>query len=210
MVATKNIEEANNTKERYGAVCRTTAETSIDIKLNLDGTGKSTIQTKIGFFDHMLTLLAAHSLFNLQVICDGDIEVDGHHSVEDCGIALGQAFKQAIGDKRGINRYGSFFVPMDEALVLVSLDISGRPYLVCDLGDLAPMIGNFDTELVEEFMRAFAVNAGITLHIKVFYGKNSHHKVEGVFKALAHALRHAVEYDPRALNKIPSTKGVLE
>lgn len=200
----------NNLQQRCGSVKRATAETSIDVSLNLDGTGKSTIKTKIGFFDHMLTLLSAHSLIDMNVNCDGDIEVDGHHSVEDCGIALGKAFKQAIGDKRGINRYGSFFLPMDESLSLVSLDISGRPFLVCELGELAPMIGSFDTQLVEEFMRAFAVNAGITLHIKVFYGKNSHHKVEGVFKALGHALRQAVEYDPRALNKIPSTKGVLE
>ena len=200
----------NNLQQRCGSVKRATAETSIDVSLNLDGTGKSTVKTKIGFFDHMLTLLSAHSLIDMKVNCDGDIEVDGHHSVEDCGIALGKAFKQAIGDKRGINRYGSFFLPMDESLSLVSLDISGRPFLVCELGELAPMIGSFDTQLVEEFMRAFAVNAGITLHIKVFYGKNSHHKVEGVFKALGHALRQAVEYDPRALNKIPSTKGVLE
>ena len=196
-------------QNRTSELNRTTAETSIKLKLNLDGTGKSNINTKIGFFDHMLTLLSAHSLIDMDIKCDGDIEVDGHHSVEDCGIALGQAFNQAIGDKRGINRYGTFFVPMDEALVLVSLDISGRPFLVCDTGELAPMIGNFDCELVEEFMRAFAFNAGITLHIKVFYGKNSHHKVEGIFKALGHALRQAVEFDERAKNKIPSTKGVL-
>lgn len=202
--------DLNKNSHRTGSVERSTAETSIKVRLDLDGTGKSNIKTKIGFFDHMLTLLSAHSMIDMDIDCDGDIEVDGHHSVEDCGIALGQAFYQAIGDKRGINRYGSFFVPMDEALVLVSLDISGRPYLVCDTGDLAPMIGGFDTELVEEFMRAFAVNAKVTLHIKVFYGKNSHHKVEGVFKAMGHALRQAVEYDSRALNKIPSTKGMLE
>ena len=202
--------DLNKDNHRTGSVERSTAETSIKVRLDLDGTGKSNIKTKIGFFDHMLTLLSAHSMIDMDIDCDGDIEVDGHHSVEDCGIALGQAFYQAIGDKRGINRYGSFFVPMDEALVLVSLDISGRPYLVCDTGDLAPMIGGFDTELVEEFMRAFAVNAKVTLHIKVFYGKNSHHKVEGVFKAMGHALRQAVEYDARALNRIPSTKGVLE
>lgn len=196
-------------QNRCGAVKRTTAETKIEVDLNLDGTGISKINTKIGFFDHMLTLFSAHSLIDLNLNCDGDIEVDGHHSVEDCGIALGQAFKEAIGDKRGINRYGTFYVPMDEALILVSLDISGRPFLVCDMGELAPMIGGFDTELVEEFMRAFAFNAGITLHIKVMYGKNSHHKVEGAFKALGHALRQAVEFDARALDKIPSTKGIL-
>lgn len=192
-----------NAHSRCAAISRTTAETSIKINLNLDGTGKADIRTKIGFFDHMLTLLAAHSLIDMDINCDGDIEVDGHHSVEDCGIALGQTFAQAIGDKRGINRYGTFYVPMDEALVLVSLDISGRPFLVCDTGELAPMIGGFDCELVEEFMRAFAFNAGITMHIKVLYGKNSHHKVEGIFKALGHALRQAVEFDPRAKIKFP-------
>lgn len=199
-----------NLHQRCGTVNRATAETKIVIKLNLDGTGKADIKTKIGFFDHMLTLLSAHSLIDMKINCDGDIEVDGHHSVEDCGIALGQAFKQAIGDKRGINRYGTFYIPMDETLALVSLDISGRPFLVCDMGELAPMIGDFDTELVEEFMRAFAFNAGITLHLKVLYGKNSHHKVEAVFKALGHALRQAVELDERTVNKIPSTKGIIE
>ena len=173
---------------RTSIVERNTKETQIKVELCLDG-GAVEVSTGIGFFDHMLTLLSAHSLIDMEIFCDGDIEVDGHHSVEDCGIALGQAFKEAIGDKRGINRYGTFYVPMDE---------------------LAPMIGDFDTELVEEFMRAFAFNAGITLHIKVMYGKNSHHKVEGVFKALGHALRQAVEFDQRALDKIPSTKGVLE
>lgn len=199
-----------NLHQRCGTVNRATAETKIVIKLNLDGTGKADIKTKIGFFDHILTLLSAHSLIDMKINCDGDIEVDGHHSVEDCGIALGQAFKQAIGDKRGINRYGTFYIPMDETLAVVSLDISGRPFLVCDMGELAPMIGDFDTELVEEFMRAFAFNAGITLHLKVLYGKNSHHKVEAVFKALGHALRQAVELDERTVNKIPSTKGIIE
>lgn len=199
-----------NLQQRCGIVNRATAETKIAIKLNLDGTGNANVQTKIGFFDHMLTLLSAHSLIDMDINCDGDIEVDGHHSIEDCGIALGQAFKEAISDKRGIKRYGTFYIPMDETLALVSLDISGRPFLVCDMGELAPMIGGFDTELVEEFMRAFAFNAGITLHIKVLYGKNSHHKVEAVFKALGHALRQAVELDKRALNKIPSTKGIIE
>lgn len=199
-----------NLHQRCGTVNRATAETKIVIKLNLDGTGKADIKTKIGFFDHMLTLLSAHSLIDMKINCDGDIEVDGHHSVEDCGIALGQAFKQAIGDKRGINRYGTFYIPMDETLAVVSLDISGRPFLVCDMGELAPMIGDFDTELVEEFMRAFAFNAGITLHLKVLYGKNSHHKVEAVFKSLGHALRQAVELNERTVNKIPSTKGIIE
>lgn len=194
--------------ERTGAVERTTAETSIEIKLNLDGKGKGEIKSGIGFFDHMLNLLAAHSLIDLTVICNGDLAVDGHHSVEDIGIALGQAFKQAVGDKRGICRYGTFYLPMDEALAFVSLDISGRPYLVYDGGEMAPMIGDFDSELTEEFLRAFAVNAGITLHVKVLYGRNSHHKVEAIFKALGHALRIAVSKDLR-VDGIPSTKGIL-
>lgn len=194
--------------ERTGAVERTTAETSIEIKLNLDGKGKGNIKSGIGFFDHMLNLLAAHSLIDLTVICNGDLVVDGHHSVEDIGIALGQAFKQAVGDKRGICRYGTFYLPMDEALAFVSLDISGRPYLVYDGGEMAPMIGDFDSELTEEFLRAFAVNTGITLHVKVLYGRNSHHKVEAIFKALGHALRIAVSKDLR-VDGIPSTKGIL-
>ncbi len=139
--------------------------------------------------------------------CNGDIKVDGHHSVEDIGIALGEAVKQALGDKKGINRYGTFYLPMDETLVMVSLDISGRPFLVYDSGGpMAPMIGGYDTELTEEFLRAFAFNAGITLHVKVMYGTNSHHKVEAIFKALGHALRTAVKIDPEAADEIPSTK----
>ena len=144
----------------------------------------------------------------MNVNCAGDLEVDGHHSVEDIGICLGAAIKTALGDKRGINRYGTFFLPMDETLALVSLDISGRPFLVCELGELAPMIGNFDTELVEEFLRAFAFNAGLTLHAKILYGKNSHHKVEGIFKALGHALRIAVDINEK-VQGVPSTKGIL-
>ena len=193
---------------RQAQIQRSTNETDINILINLDGEGLSKVHTGIGFFDHMLTLFASHSRLNLEVECDGDIEVDGHHSVEDIGIALGTALKQALGDKRGINRYGTFYLPMDEALAFVSMDISGRPYLVYDGGDMAPMIGNYDTELTEEFLRALAFNAGITLHVKVLYGKNSHHKVEAIFKALGHALRIAVENDPR-MNDIPSTKGVL-
>jgi len=188
---------------------RSTAETAVKLSLNLDGTGQGVIDSGIGFFDHMLNLMTAHGLFDLTLVCDGDIDVDGHHSVEDIGITLGTAFKDALGDKRGIHRYGTFFLPMDETLVLVSLDFSGRPILVYDDGgNLAPMIGGYDTELTEEFLRAFAVNAGLTLHVKVLYGKNSHHKVEGIFKALGHALRQAVEPDPR-VEGIPSTKGVL-
>ncbi len=193
---------------RVGKIFRETNETKISVEINLDGGGKNSIDSGIGFFNHMLNLFAAHGQFDLIVDCDGDLEVDGHHSVEDIGIALGQAIKNALGDKRGINRYGTFFLPMDETLALVSLDISGRPFLVYDAGDLAPMIGNFDTELTEEFLRALAFNAGLTLHVKILYGKNSHHKVEAIFKALGHALRIATEYDSK-VSGIPSTKGVL-
>ena len=193
---------------RQAQIQRSTNETNINISINLDGEGVSNINTGIGFFDHMLNLFAAHGRLDLDVECDGDIEVDGHHSVEDIGIALGSAIKKALGDKRGINRYGTFYLPMDESLAFVSLDISGRPYLVYDGGEMSPMIGNYDTELTEEFLRALAFNAGITLHVKIIYGRNSHHKVEAIFKALGHALRIAVENDPR-MNDIPSTKGVI-
>ena len=193
---------------RIGKINRATNETRVDIELNLDGAGKAQIDSGVGFFNHMLNLFAAHGQFDLKVICAGDLEVDGHHSIEDIGIALGAALKAALGDKRGITRYGTFFLPMDETLALVSLDISGRPFLVYDGGELAPMIGAFDTELVEEFLRAFAFNAGITLHVKILYGKNSHHKVEAIFKALGHALKTAVTVDKK-IKGIPSTKGVL-
>ena len=193
---------------RAGKITRETNETKISVEINLDGGGRNKIGTGIGFFDHMLNLFAAHGQFDLSVDCDGDLEVDGHHSVEDIGIALGAAIKNALGDKRGINRYGTFFLPMDETLALVSLDISGRPFLVFDAGNLAPMIGSFDTELTEEFLRALAFNAGITLHVKILYGKNSHHKVEAIFKALGHALRIAVSRDEK-ITGVPSTKGVL-
>ena len=193
---------------RNAEVKRATAETKIEVSLELDGAGKTDISTGIGFFDHMLNLFAAHGRFDLKVQCHGDIDVDGHHSVEDIGIALGQALKEALGDKRGIARYGTFYLPMDEALAFVSLDISGRPYLVYEGGEMAPMIGDYDTELTEEFLRALAVNAGLTLHARVLYGKNSHHKVEAIFKALGHALRIAVSKDPR-MDGVPSTKGVL-
>ena len=194
--------------KRTAEVTRETAETQVSVKLNLDGSGKAEIQTGIGFFDHMLNLLAAHGQFDLQVVCNGDLDVDGHHSVEDIGITLGKAFAEALGAKEGINRYGTLFLPMDESLELVSLDFSGRPVLVYDGGEMAPMVGAFDTELCEEFFRAFAVHAGLTLHVKVLYGKNTHHKIEGMFKGLGHALRIAVSSDPR-VRGIPSTKGVL-
>lgn len=193
---------------RIGKINRSTNETRVDVEINLDGAGKTEIDSGVGFFNHMLNLFAAHGHFDLKIVCAGDLEVDGHHSVEDIGISLGAALKNALGDKKGINRYGNFFLPMDETLALVSLDISGRPFLVCDIGELAPMIGAFDTELVEEFLRAFAFNAGITLHVKILYGKNSHHKIEAIFKALGHALRSAVSIDEK-VKGIPSTKGIL-
>ena len=195
-------------EKREATVRRETAETKVELAFNLDGTGQGQIDTGIGFFDHMLNLFAAHGQFDLALRCDGDLEVDGHHSVEDIGITLGQALKQALGDKRGIRRYGTFYLPMDEALAFVSLDISGRPFLVYDGGEMAPMIGGYDTQLTEEFLRALAVNAGLTLHVKVLYGTNSHHKVEAIFKALGHALREAVSNDPR-VRGVPSTKGSL-
>ena len=195
---------------RSGNVIRETRETKIDLTIDLDGSGRADVESGIGFFNHMLTLLAAHGRFDLVLNCAGDIEVDGHHSVEDIGIALGQAVQKALGDKKGITRYGTFFLPMDETLVMVSLDISGRPFLVYDAGGaMAPMIGQYDTELTEEFLRAFAFNAGITLHVKVMYGTNSHHKVEAIFKALGRALHAAVKINPETADEIPSTKGML-
>ncbi|MBQ9442112.1 MAG: imidazoleglycerol-phosphate dehydratase HisB [Selenomonadaceae bacterium] len=193
---------------RNAKIERETKETTIFAEINLDGAGKTEIFSGIGFFDHMLNLFAAHGQFDLKISCKGDLAVDGHHSVEDIGICLGLAVKNALGEKRGINRYGTFFLPMDETLALVSLDISNRPFLVFDCGNFAPMIGNFDTELVEEFLRAFAFNAGITLHAKILHGKNSHHKVEAIFKALGHALKIAVTCDEKN-NSVPSTKGIL-
>lgn len=195
---------------RSGNVIRETRETKIDLTIDLDGSGRADVESGIGFFNHMLTLFAAHGRFDLVLNCAGDIEVDGHHSVEDIGIALGQAVHKALGDKKGITRYGTFFLPMDETLVMVSLDISGRPFLVYDAGgEMAPMIGQYDTELTEEFLRAFAFNAGITLHVKVMYGTNSHHKVEAIFKALGRALHAAVKINPETADEIPSTKGML-
>lgn len=193
---------------RSAKVLRKTGETDIDLTICLDGNGHTDIDSGIGFFDHMLILFTVHGHFDMVMSCNGDINVDGHHSVEDIGIALGQAVKEALGDKAGINRYGTFFMPMDESLILVSMDISNRPYLVYDGGEMAPMIGDYDTELTEEFLRAFAFNAGITLHVKVLYGKNSHHKVEGIFKALGHALHIASSKNPE-VQGVLSTKGML-
>lgn len=194
---------------RTSEISRKTAETDVYIKLNLDGKGECEISTGIGFLDHMLTLFAKHGRFDLVAKCDGDIEVDGHHTTEDIGIALGQAFKEALGDKRGIKRYGSTILPMDEALILTAVDISGRPYLRYRMKIPAPMVGDFDTELLREFVIAFAFNAGITLHIRRLDGVNSHHIIEGTFKSLARTLKKAVEIDKKAKDEIPSTKGVL-
>lgn len=193
---------------RLTEVTRQTAETKIRLILNLDGAGTSTIQTGIGFFDHMLTLLAKHGGFDLAVACDGDIEVDGHHTVEDIGIVLGQAFAKVTADKRGMARYGAWLLPMDETLIMAAVDISGRPYLVYDAPVDAPMIGAYDTELTEEFLRAFVVHAGITLHIKKVHGKNAHHIVEGIFKALGRVLRQATRIDT-SIQGVLSTKGSL-
>ena len=194
---------------RSARINRQTKETNIELTIELDGRGKTMIETGIGFFDHMLNLFASHGRFDLVLNCKGDLEVDGHHTVEDIGIALGQAVREALGDKVGITRYASFYLPMDESLAFVALDISGRSYLVYDGGEMAPMIGSYDSELTEEFLRAFAFNAGITLHAKVLSGSNSHHKVEAIFKALGHALHDAVKINPEAADELPSTKGML-
>ena len=193
---------------RCAEVSRRTGETDINISLDLDGQGTSNLDTGMGFFEHMLNLFTTHGQFNLKVECSGDLFVDGHHSVEDIGIALGQAFTKAMGDKVGIKRYGTAFVPMDEALIMVSLDLSGRAFLNYEVLVKAQMIGDYDTELTEEFLRAFAFNAGITLHVKMMAGSNSHHIVEGVFKALARALREALTIDER-IQGVMSTRGML-
>ncbi len=193
---------------RCAEVSRRTGETDINISLDLDGQGTSNLDTGMGFFEHMLNLFTTHGQFNLKVECSGDLFVDGHHSVEDIGIALGQAFAKAMGDKVGIKRYGTAFVPMDEALIMVSLDLSGRAFLNYEVLVKAQMIGDYDTELTEEFLRAFAFNAGITLHVKMMAGSNSHHIVEGVFKALARALREALTID-EIIQGVMSTKGML-
>ena len=192
---------------RTAEIARKTAETDISLTLNLDGTGKSSVNTGCGFLDHMLTLFAAHGRFDLTVVCRGDTQVDDHHSVEDIGICLGQAFSMALGDKRGITRYGSFLLPMDEALILSAVDISGRSCLCFGLEIPTEKIGAFDTELVEEFFLAFTRCCPMSLHFKQLVGKNSHHIVEGAFKSVARALKAAVALD--GTNEIPSTKGVL-
>jgi imidazoleglycerol-phosphate dehydratase len=194
---------------RAATVKRKTNETDIEVAINLDGTGASAIATGIGFLDHMLDLLARHSGIDLKLRAQGDLHIDQHHTTEDCGIALGQAFKQALGDMRGITRYCDVHIPMDEALTRVAIDISGRPFLVFKAQFAHDKVGAFDTELVREWFQAFAMNAGITLHVEALYGANDHHVGESCFKGLARALRGAVSIDARAAGEVPSTKGVL-
>ena len=194
---------------RMADITRRTAETDITLKLNLDGTGSCDIDTGVGFLDHMLTLFAAHGRFDLAVKCEGDTEVDDHHTVEDVGICLGQAFAIALGDKRGICRYGQTILPMDEALILTAADLSGRSYLGYALEIPTEKVGTFDTELVKEFFLAFVRCAAVTLHIRQMAGENSHHIIEGTFKSVARTLRAAVAVDEKCRDAIPSTKGVL-
>ncbi len=194
---------------RAARVSRRTNETDVSVSLALDGTGEATIATGVGFLDHMLELFARHALFDLKVKVKGDLHVDQHHTTEDSGIALGQAFLQALGDKRGIRRYADVHLPMDETLSRIALDISGRPFLVFRTAFPSEKIGAFDTELVREWFQAFAIHAGVTLHAETLYGDNSHHIAESLFKGLARALRHAVSTDPREEGRVPSTKGTL-
>lgn len=193
---------------RTAELSRKTAETDIILKLNLDGEGKSAIDTGIGFLDHMLTLFSRHGLIDLEIKAQGDLQVDAHHTVEDIGIVLGQAFKQALGDKNSIKRYGTSHVPMDEALAMVCVDLGGRPYLVCNVEYTNERVGDMETELVEEFFRAVSVNAAMNVHINVLYGSNNHHIVEAVFKAFGRALDQAIRSDSR-IKGVMSTKGLL-
>ena len=194
---------------RTAEIRRKTAETDISLSLTIEGTGKSDIATGCGFLDHMLTLFARHGRFDLTVHCSGDTYVDDHHTVEDIGICLGDAFAQALGDLRGVYRYGSCTLPMDEALILTAVDLSGRGMLCCDLQIPTEKVGTFDTELVEEFLLALVRRANLTLHVQQLAGKNSHHIIEGMFKSLARSLRQAAAIDPAFAQEIPSTKGVL-
>ncbi|KPH77593.1 MULTISPECIES: imidazoleglycerol-phosphate dehydratase HisB [Bacillaceae] len=193
---------------RSAKVSRKTSETDIHLELNIDGTGKPNIETGVGFFDHMLILMTKHGLFDLNVKCHGDLQVDQHHTVEDIGIALGQAFLESLGTKEGITRYATVTTPMDEALSTVSIDISGRAYLVFNVEGLKDKVGNFDTELVQEFFQAFASNAKVTLHINLAYGDNTHHMIESIFKGFGRCLDQATWKNPR-IQGIPSTKGSL-
>ena len=194
---------------RIADVTRKTAETNIRVAVNLDGTGQSKLATGIGFLDHMIDQIARHGLIDLDIQCEGDLHIDGHHTVEDIGITLGQAFAQAVGDKKGIRRYGHAYVPLDEALSRVVVDFSGRPGLHMDVNFTSGMIGALDTQLVYEFFQGFVNHAGVTLHIDNLKGHNAHHQCETIFKAFARALRAALELDPRAAGVIPSTKGSL-
>ncbi|MFV0394393.1 MAG: imidazoleglycerol-phosphate dehydratase HisB [Coprobacillaceae bacterium] len=194
---------------RNSKLQRDTKETKIELQIELDGTGKANINTGVGFMDHMLTLLAFHGDFDLVVKCNGDLEVDSHHTIEDIGIALGHCVKEALGDKRGIARYGDFTIPMDETLIRTTLDISGRPFLVYNVELPMEMLGNYETEMTEEFFRSFAFNAGITLHINELYGKNTHHIIEGCFKSLGRALKQAITIDESQKDKVMSSKGML-
>ena len=194
---------------RNATITRKTAETEITVEINLDGTGAYDNETGVGFFDHMLDQLARHSLVDMKVRCEGDLHIDDHHTVEDVGIALGQALAQALGNKTGIRRYGSCLLPMDDALVRTALDLSGRPFLIWNMDLPTPKIGRFDTELVREFFQALATQGGITLHVDALHGFNSHHMAEAAFKSVARALREAVETDPRKSDAVPSTKGAL-
>jgi len=195
--------------QRTAEVNRNTAETRITVKLNLDGTGQARLHTGIGFFDHMLDQIARHGMLDLDVQAEGDLHIDGHHTVEDVGIAFGQAVHQAVGDKKGIRRYGHAYVPLDEALSRVVIDLSGRPGLVMNVPFKSGMIGSFDSQLAHEFFQGFVNHAFVTLHIDNLRGENAHHQAETVFKAFARALRSALELDPRAAGTIPSTKGSL-
>ena len=194
---------------RIASVSRNTSETRITVRINLDGTGQSNLRTGIGFFDHMLDQIARHGMIDLEVAADGDLHIDGHHTVEDVGIALGQAFREAVGDKRGLRRYGHAYVPLDEALSRVVIDFSGRPGLVMHVPFKSGMIGTFDSQLAHEFFQGFANHALVTMHIDNLRGENAHHQAETVFKAFARALRMAIERDPRGAGLVPSTKGSL-
>ena len=194
---------------RTATITRKTAETDIEVTLDLDGSGRYDNRTGVGFFDHMLDQLARHALIDMTVRAQGDLHIDDHHTVEDTGIAIGQALTAAMGDKRGIRRYGDCLLPMDDALVRAALDLSGRPYLVWQVAMPTPKIGTFDTELVREFFQALSTHGGITLHVDKLHGVNSHHIAEAAFKSVARALRDALEMDPRKADEIPSTKGAL-
>lgn len=194
---------------RTATITRTTRETDIALQLNLDGSGQTSIATGVGFFDHMLDALSRFALLDMTLTCRGDTQVDAHHTVEDAGICLGRAIREALGDRAGIRRVGSAYLPMDEALAFAAIDISGRPYLAFDADFTAPMVGAFDTQLAEEFFRAVAVNAGLTVHVKVLAGRNDHHKLEALFKAFGLALRDAAAVDPRVTGVL-STKGALD